>query len=726
LWARIRTDVTSAWQTKEQPTVRPSVADEREHVLFYLITVLYGVAPALHEVLEEALQEAFPDFDPATSPVADQPLVRFASWVGGDMDGNPNVDADSIRDALRRHRHLALNLYRSEAHSLGRQLSQSSSRVAWSKDIDAATERYRQVLPEVAAELPARDREMGYRALLNLITARLERTDTDDPTGFEGPAELVADLGAIESSLAEHGGVHAGMFAARRLRRRVETFGFHLATLDVRQDARVHREVLADLLGDPDWGTKSKEDRAAVLTDLLETDGATSLTPRTDRAKRAVAVFRAIRECRQRYGTDAVGPFIISMAEGVDDVLAVLVLATAAGCLDEDGTVPLDVAPLFETVPDLVGGGTTLGKLFSNAHYGPHLQLRGRRQVVMVGYSDSNKDGGITAARWSLQQAQHDMAAVAAETGVLLTVFHGRGGTVSRGGGKVHRAVAASPSDALSGRLRLTEQGEVIEAKYGLPSVALRNLERMLGSVALKMSGAEQKSERVPKTWNDIADTLASASRAAYRALVYDDPNFHPFFRTATPIDVIERMAIGSRPASRRKQAGIQDLRAIPWVFAWTQTRSTLPGWYGLGSGLEAAVAQHGQDQVAEALTTWPFLSALIDDVEMVLAKSDMGIASEYVQLAPEETHTVFDAMRDEFGKAVSWITTLKGSTAVLDADLTLQRAIRLRNPYVDPMSLLQVDLLHRWREGDRTDDDLLSALLATVQGIARGLKNTG
>jgi phosphoenolpyruvate carboxylase len=345
--------------------------------------------------------------------------------------------------------------------------------------------------------------------------------------------------------------------------------------------------------------------------------------------------------------------------------------------------------------------------------------------MVMVGYSDSNKDGGIAAARWALQRALERMAKAAARHEVILTVFHGRGGTVSRGGGSVERAVAAMPAASIGGRLRLTEQGEVIDAKYGLPQIALRNLERMLGAIVLRRAESSD-APAPPPNWMDIGDTVSSVARRTYRTLVYEDPRFTPYFRHGTPIDVIERMVIGSRPASRRSGSGVQDLRAIPWVFSWTQCRAMLTGWYGLGSGLEAAKEAHGIDALSEAAARWPFLDALLGDVEMVLAKADLEIASNYTDLAPEGSRPIFDAVRGEYERTESAILEIRGTTALLDGDLTLQRSIRLRNPYVDPMNVLQVDLLRRWRADDRPDGALLDALLATVNGIARGLQNTG
>jgi len=719
-WARIRSEVTSGWQTEEHPDARPTVAHERDHVLFYVAHVLYDVVPALHESLETAL------YGPRnTQPsAAEAPLVRFASWVGGDMDGNPNVDADSIRASLARHRDVVLDLYLRDLAPLARQLSQSDTRAMWSPEIDERLERYRALFPDVAGAVPERHRRMGYRALLTLMMARLEATRTGAPTGYDHPDELVGDLSAIEGSLKANMGRHAGLFAVRRVRRRACTFGFHLATLDVRQDARDHRDVVAILIGDANWAQRDPAERTAELTRRLTGDPR-PVDESDPAVRRAMEVFRAIGSCRRTYGPEAIGPFIVSMAQGMDDVLTVLYLAQRAGLDAGESNIGIDVAPLFETVPDLQAAGAVLDELFTHPYYADHLRARDGRQTVMVGYSDSNKDGGLASARWSLQRSQEEMAASAHRHGARLTVFHGRGGTVSRGGGKVHRAVAASPSAALSGRLRLTEQGEVIDQKYGLPSIALRNLERMLGAVAVKSTEDPERSATPPE-WAAIADTIAAAARGSYRALVYQDERFIDFFRSATPIDVIERMAIGSRPASRRSGRGIGDLRAIPWVFSWTQNRATTPGWYGVGAGLEAAIGEHGLRAVSDAARSWPFLGALLDDVEMVIAKSDLSIAEEYVRLAPAASRGIFDSIRQEFARTADLILHVQGAEEILAEDPTLRRSITLRNPYVDPMSLLQVDLLARWRASGREDDDLFQALLATVQGIARGLKNTG
>jgi phosphoenolpyruvate carboxylase len=703
---RIRAEVTTAWQTEEHPSQRPTVADEREHVLFYVNDILYRVIPPFYEALQDALAGAYgEEARGLTLPT----LLRFASWVGGDMDGNPNVTAETIVATLVRHREMVLGRYRSEVQDLARQLSQSQTRVEVDPDVLERGRRYAETFPQAAAAVPPRHRDMPYRVLLRLMAERLEATYRDKPAGYAGIEGYLDDLRAIAGSLERHQGEHAGLFAVRRAIRRAETFGFHLATLDVRQDARLLR------------GLAPHPPAPSPIPSHPPGEGETDMSA-------TLAVFAAIRDCRQRFGPHAIGPYIVSMTQSAGDVLLVLDLARRGGLEGSDGEVPLDVAPLFETVPDLEAAPGILRELLRDEAYRRHLAGRGNRQMVMIGYSDSNKEGGIAASRWALQQAQGALADVAHEEGVDLTLFHGRGGSASRGGGKVHRAVLAAPRGTVGGRLRLTEQGESINAKYGLRGIALRTLEQSAGAVALATAAPPPPDPREP-AWTALMDEIARDSRATYRALVYGEPDFFAYFRAATPIDVIERMPIGSRPASRRSGEGIENLRAIPWVFAWTQSRHILPGWYGLGTGLDAAVARHGEATVAAMIRDWPFAHVLLEDAEMVLAKADMPIAARYAELAGEVGERFFPVIRAEFERTTAWLLRLKGSAALLDEDPTLQRSIRLRNPYVDPMSFLQVDLLRRWRDAGRpdgADDELFRALLDSVNGIARGLQNTG
>jgi phosphoenolpyruvate carboxylase len=716
---RIREEVTGAWQTDPQPSARPTVMDELENVVFYLTDVVYRVVPPFYEELEQAVRTAY-DIEVPT-----RAILRFGSWVGGDMDGNPNVGADTLRAGLARQRELVLERYRREAAELARRLSQSGTLTGVSDAVRERVATYGAQFPKAMAAIPARYYDMPYRVLFTLMAARLEATRRDTPDGYAGADELMRDLGVVIASLRAHRGEHAGLFGVLRLLRRVETFGFHLATIDVRQHSHVHRAVLATLLRDPEWSTRTAADRLARLRRVLEQREQPAGSPDAE-ATRTLDVFKAIADCRAHFGPEAVGPYIISMAEGADDVLAVLVLARWGGLAG-----PLDVAPLFETVADLERSSGVLRALLEEPYYRAHLAERGMDQLVMIGYSDSNKDAGIGASRWALQRAQAALVETAERSGVDLTFFHGRGGTVSRGGGKITSAILSAPAGSVRGRFRVTEQGEAINAKYGLRGIALRTLEQTVSAVTLAtVLPAAHPSDARDAGWTAIMNDISRESRDAYRALVYDDRRFVKYFRLATPIDVIQRMEIGSRPASRQRvgqsSGEIEQLRAIPWVFAWTQSRHLVPGWYGLGTALDRAAERYGAAALEEMIREWPFLRVLIDDVEMVLGTADLAIAARYACLAGELGEHYFPLIRAEFERTVANVLALKHENALLDSDPALQRSILLRNPYVDPMSLLQIDLLQRWRAEGRPDNEVFRALLASVRGIAQGLQSTG
>ncbi len=721
LTGQVRMLITTTWQTAPYPAVRPTVADERDHVLYYLLGPLYAVLPSLLEGLEQAVREvwAAPTFTLEATP------IRFGSWVGGDMDGNPNVTSTTIREALEAHRTAIIRRHREELGELGVLLSQSEGRVATAPAVPAIVASYGAWFPTALAAVPARHRGMPYRVLCQLMEARLVATLADAPHRYPNAAAFGDDLTLMVESLAAHRGAHAGLFAVRRLLLRVRAFGFHLATLDVRQDAGVHRVAVGHLLGDAGWTGRTIPDRTAQLAARLDAAAPGPVAAPDAGTEETLDVFRAIAASQERHGAAAIGSFIISMTRGVDDVLSVLVLARAAGLTDDTGAVPLDVAPLFETVPDLEAAADTLAALVALPAYRAHLARREDTQVIMLGYSDSAKDGGMAASRRALYDAQRHLAAVAAAAGITLTFFHGRGGTVGRGGGKMFRAVMAAPAGTVNGRLRVTEQGEVIDAKYGLRGIAFRTLERSVATVVRATTAPPAVDARLA-TWEGMLGTLGDASRAAYRGLVHDDPRFLPFFRNATPIDVIERMAIGSRPAARRSGGGVTSLRAIPWVFAWTQNRYMLPGWFGVGSGFDVLVGTHGREAVHEMAAEWPFLASMLEDLHMVLAKADLTIARRYAALAPDVGPALHDLLAQEFDRTVDHVLSLTGTTRLLDNDPTLQRAILLRNPYVDPMSLIQVELLARWRAAGRPEGASLDALLGTIDGIAQGLQNTG
>ena len=719
--ANIRLLITAGWQTAEHPSEQMTVADELEHVLFFLTDVLYRTVPPYYEDIESAIKRIYGD---DAEQVHVPGILRFASWVGGDMDGNPNVNAKTIRATLARQRSLILDLYYKECAALSAKLSQTNDRVSVSEELTAKIDEYSGVFHVAYHAVPARHREMPYRVFLQLVQARLQSTYDDDVFPYEKVSQFEVDLKLIEDSLAANKGEHAGLFAVTRLLRRVETFGFHLATLDVRQDAGVHRSVVGECLGDDDWMDRPAAERSARIIDAIQSREGTPQNL-SNQARKTIAVFQAIASCRRKYGNAAIGPFIVSMTQGADDILSVLLLAEWGELHNRRGDVPLDVAPLLETVDDLHNGPAILRDLLDTELYRAHLKARDKQQTIMIGYSDSNKDGGLASARWALQNAQVALVDAVKSEDIELTLFHGRGGTISRGGSKTHVAILGAPPGTVNGRSRVTEQGEIINEKYGLRGIALRTLEQVTGSVALATAMPRHRGNDQPE-WHTMMDVVAEESRNAYRKLVNETPEFFEYFRKATPIDLIERMRIGSRPSSRGSKSGIESLRAIPWVFAWTQARYLLPGWYGFGTGLRKAADTFDDKEFRSMFSEWYFMRALTADAEMVLAKADLGIARLYSELSGDLHETFFPIIEKEFALTRDLILEYSEHKELLEGDSTLQRSIMLRNPYVDPMSLMQVDLLARWRASGCEDEQLFEALLASVNGIAQGLQNTG
>jgi len=720
--ARFRMALTSAWQTADSSPVRPGVEDEREHVGFYLIEVLYRVIPVLYETFENAITDVY---GAAPQVTAHLPRVlRFGTWVGGDMDGNPNVDAGTITATLNAQRRSILARYLKELRQLTTLLSQSTSVIGVSPEVLARVEEYRALMPEAAEKSRPRHGDMPYRLLNDLMRARLQATLEDRPEAYASPDELAGDVDLILHSLESNRGIHAGWFAIRRLAWRVRTFGFHLARLDVRQESSVHARAVASALGDEGWEDRDAVERAALLGPYASGEAVLPASEQEGNG-RLDAVFRALADARARHGTDALGTYIISMAHSRADVLTVLALARRGGLVDDAGQVPLDIAPLFETIDDLGHGTEVLRDLLADPVYRAHLAARGNVQMVMLGYSDSGKDGGIAASRWGLQRAQVDLVDAAQALGIKLTFFHGRGGSIVRGGGKTTRALEAAPRGSVDGRLRVTEQGEVIHRKYGIRALALRSLEQSVGAVLLS-SLRPRPPEPREATWREIMALVAQESSQAYRAFV-QSPRFMDYFRSATPIDVIERMTLGSRPSRRLGQdAALGNLRAIPWVFAWSQARAVIPGWYGVGTGLQAAVDTYGEDALKEMARDWPFFKTFLDDISMVLAKGDLSIAEMYSKMSGDLHDEFFPRVRHEHAAAAKWVMALNGNDWLLQHDQRLALSIRLRNPYIDPISVMQADLLKRWRDSDREDDALLHALVASINGVSQGVQNTG
>ena len=723
IWSSIRIELTAAWQTEEHPRERLTVADEREQVLFYLVEILYRVVPAFYEELAQALEKLYG----VQADSIDLPsILHFGSWVGGDMDGNPDVHAKTIRETMARQQHVIINKYYEECQVVAHRLSQSASRVNVSPELTKRIEQYMTLLPGARAITPARHDRMPYRVFLAQIGERLRCTYDGRANGYEKAHQFRDDVRLVAASLQANKGTNAGLYYVRRLLRRIETFGFHLATLDVRQHATILHQVIARGYDDPQWLERSSAERRELLADALEHDRGPAVELDA-LGKRNLAVFEAIAQGRHRYGPEAVGYFIVSGTKGADDILAALLLARWASVYDKrTGEVALDIAPQFESVNALERCGQTMQELLADPLYGRHLEAHGRQQCVMLGYSDSNKEVGTCASRMAIHQAQRSLAQVLAAAGDRTVVFHARGGSLARGGGRIDSIVMAAPAGAVNGVLRIREQGETIKQGYGLRPIAMRTLERAFNALSLTTSAAKRDT-LAPDSPGMLAcaTTLADASREAYRRLACQ-PEFFEYFRAVTPIDVIEGMQIGSRSIHREENRGIDGLLPVPWVFAWTQTRHMIPGWYGAGTGLRAALEKHGLPRMREAYASWFFLRNLLDDVETMLARADLDIAEQYQALAPETLRHFFADIRAEYAAAREHILAIKDSRELLDTDPTSQRSIQLRNPYVDPMNLMQVDLLQRWRASGRHDRDLFEALLASIAGIAQGLQSTG
>ncbi|WP_224249557.1 phosphoenolpyruvate carboxylase [Hyalangium gracile] len=699
----MREEITALWQSDELRRMRPTVGDEVKNVLWYVEEVLADQLARLPEVISWAFERAYGE------PLGRVPSpVRLHSWVGGDMDGNPLVTPEVLADTLRAHRARGLRMLLHDVEVLGVALSQSDRHAPMPKELRASLEADEAELPEVAQRQGPRTAGEPWRRKLRFMETRLQlalryvegaragRAEPMSPAAYRSPAAFLKDLELIERTLLQVKAERAGVRQVRRVLERVNAMGFHLAELEFRAPAEDAISASASLDGGP-----------------APTEG----------GARLLAVLERVREAQAESGEVACRTFILSMASTAEDVLAAFRCARHAGLWDmERGCATVDIVPLFEQLGALDGGPQVLRTLFADPTYRRHIQARGV-QEVMVGYSDSGKEVGLLAAAAALHRAQVALTQVAKEEGIPLRLFHGRGESVARGGGPAQQAILALPPGSLVGGYKATEQGEALDHKYARPELARRTLELVLGGVLVHVMDAQPRPSAEDETvFRETFDTLAETGRRQYRALVWEDSRFVEFFNASTPLEEISALPIGSRP-SKRKAGGLESLRAIPWVFAWTQNRAILPGWYGVGSALEAFAAKpEGLALLKRMYREWPFFRTVLDNVTMVLAKSDISIASRYAKLAPDATRPLWRIIRAEHSRTRRWVKRITGEARLLDHNPQLQRSIALRNPYVDPMSFLQVEMLRRKREGQ----EVSRPLLLTLNGIAAGLRNTG
>ena len=748
--AQMRARVMQLWQTRLLRFSKLTVADEVENALSYYESTFLHEIPKLYANLEQLLGQ---------QPV--HSFLRMGQWIGGDRDGNPNVSAQTLEYALRRQAEVALRHYLTEVHYLGSELSVSALLVNCTPDMSTLAQR--------SPDQNAHRMDEPYRRALTGIYARLaatlkDLTGTDAARHAVAPqnayrlaGDFVADLRTIEASLQAH---HGSALTAQRLHpliRAVDVFGFHLATVDLRQSSDKHAEVVADLLAtariEIDYCALDEQAKRAVLLRLL--NDARSLRVHgvqySAHTVAELAIFEMAKLMRERFGANAIRHYIISHTETVSDLLEVLLLQKEVGLLqktlDDQAHHDLIVVPLFETIEDLRNAAPIMQEFYALPGVADMVQRSGGEQDIMLGYSDSNKDGGIFTSNWELYRAEIALVELfdsfsksglsAAELpqgarAIKLRMFHGRGGTVGRGGGPSYEAILAQPPGTVRGQIRLTEQGEVIGSKYANPEIGRRNLETLVA--ATLEATLLQPTKQATPAFLEAAQELSTLSMAAYRALVYDTPGFTEYFFSSTPIREIAELNIGSRPASRKASQRIEDLRAIPWGFSWGQCRLTLPGWYGFGAAVQAFIHAGGpageKERIAllqKMVRQWPFFKTLLSNMDMVMAKSDLALASRYAELVGNARlrKKIFAAIESEWHATAKALSLITGEKNRLANNVALQRSIRHRFPYIDPLHHLQVELVRRYREG-QADERVQRGIHISINGIAAGLRNTG
>ncbi|AMO61712.1 phosphoenolpyruvate carboxylase [Mycolicibacterium phlei] len=733
----LRKHILTLWQTALIRLSRLKIQDEIETGLRYYPAAFFEVIPEVNAEVRKELRSRWPDAELLT-----EPIVRPGSWIGGDRDGNPNVTADVVRLATGNAAYTAFNHYFTELTALQEELSMSARLVRISDELAALADRcdeparadepYRRALRVVHARLTATAQEILDRQPEHELDLGMQRYAT--------PAELLADLDVIDASLRANGSTVLADDRLARLREAVHVFGFHLCGLDMRQNSEVHEEVVAELLAwagvHPDYRSLEEPDRVELLARELSTrrplikEGAEL----SELARKELDIMAAAARAVRVYGPAAVPNYIISMCQSVSDMLEAAILLKEVDLLDvsaEQAYAPVGIVPLFETIDDLQRGAGILEAALELPVYRAIVSARGQNQEVMLGYSDSNKDGGYLAANWALYRAELDLVESARKTGIRLRLFHGRGGTVGRGGGPSYDAILAQPPGAVNGSLRITEQGEVIAAKYAEPQLAHRNLETLVAAtLEATLLDVEGLGDEAGPAY-EVLDDLAARAQRAYSELVHETPGFVEYFKASTPVSEIGALNIGSRPTSRKPTTSISDLRAIPWVLAWSQSRVMLPGWYGTGTAFEEWIAAGPEQERVEVLRDlyrrWPFFRTVLSNMAQVLAKSDLGLAARYSELVEDEAlrRRVFDKIAAEHERTIRMHKLITGHDDLLADNPALARSVFNRFPYLEPLNHLQVELLRRYRSGD--DDELVQrGILLTMSGLATALRNSG
>jgi phosphoenolpyruvate carboxylase len=734
---QVLAELAVLWQSTDTRARKPEVADEVSNGLYYFTHVLYDTIPSLLNSFKHALREQYnAEFKSSFLP------LRFGSWIGGDRDGNPNVLPQSTYEALEKHNQVLLTRYLQSLDELIRYFSQSTGQASFNENLTNSIQRDLNEFRELFTKLESHYLMEPYRVKLTAIRerVRLALEDPNDPRGYSAPQQILDDLEAVGESLSDNQGTRPRTHRLDPFIAQVRTFGFHLASLDVREDSHAHAEALSEIFEKvgvcQSYHELSEPDKQKVLLRELE-NPRPFMPPFSDLSEvsqRVVRVFDTIRQAKSRFGQRAIENYIISMSTHPSDVLEVLLLVkerqvtSQASYKDTSSKIVLNIVPLFETIDDLRRASDVMKELFDCAPYRHHLRSQSDLQEIMIGYSDSNKDGSYLTSHWELYRAQKNLVAVAKSERISLRLFHGRGGTTGRGGGgPLNQAIRSLPSGTWSGMIRVTEQGEMISTNYSHKTIAHRNLEEFVNAVIIS------RFESTPKTsepvWEETMRETAQVSYDCYRTLL-DDPDFIEFYLQITPIQELESLNIGSRPAKRRSAFGIKDLRAVPWVFSWTQNRCLLPTWFGVGTALKHVSERVGFTKLQEMFHQWPFFSSVIRNCEMTMVKSDMNIVGRYGSLVhnPEIRSRFLTILINEHTLAVQMLSALTKQQQLLDHNPNLREILFVRNHYLDPLSYIQVDLLQRYRaESDpERRRKLLENIKLSINGIASGMKNTG
>ncbi|HMC13493.1 MAG TPA: phosphoenolpyruvate carboxylase, partial [Gallionellaceae bacterium] len=724
------------WQTRMLRTSKLTVPDEIKNGLEYYRYTFLAEIPKIYADLEKQLEQRYGE------RIAVQPFLRIGSWIGGDRDGNPFVTHEVMRDAAERHSGMVFDHYLSETHILGTRLSLSTRLVKVSPEFeafaaqspdDAASredEPYRRALIAIHSRLAATAKQLGHR-VEHLLPADHKAKPYADAQ------EFIGELDILIGSLYQHHAVYLARGRIAYLRRAAEVFGFHLAPLDMRQHSAIHEQVVDELFAhganQPGYAALDEAARRAWLLAVLQAGRplAEGMEKFSHVVQGELRIMHMAADIHRRYGRAALPNHIISKTDGVSDMLEVALMLQQAGLLDvgADPVLHVNIIPLFETIADLRGCGVIMDELFSLPWYRALLKSRGDTQEVMLGYSDSNKDGGYLTANWELYKAEIELVKVFGKHGVEMRLFHGRGGTVGRGGGPSYEAILAQPPGSVNGQIRITEQGEVIASKYSNPEIGRRNLETLVAATMEATLLHHHGADSTMPEYHRILEGLSVDAFAAYRKLVYETPGFTDYFFTATPIREIAELNIGSRPSSRKASDRIEDLRAIPWVFSWSLNRVLLPGWYGFGSAVQQFLQREGEaglQQLQAMYQDWAFLRTLLSNMDMVLSKTDMGIASRYNELVEDKalSESIFGMIETEWQRTIDSLFAITGATTLLQDNPSFARSLTTRTPYIDPLNHLQVALLHRHRAGDN-DVLVKRAIHLTINGIATGLRNS-